>query len=84
MILTDGVHLISDTSEDELHAFAQKMGLKRRWFQNKPDHPHYDLTTKRAQERAIAAGAKLVTGKDIVFALWARFHPEMLEKYQKP
>ena len=29
---------------EELHQFARTIGLKRQWFQDKPGHPHYDLT----------------------------------------
>lgn len=29
---------------EELHQFAAQIGLKRQWFQDKPGHPHYDLT----------------------------------------
>jgi hypothetical protein len=36
-------HLVSDTSFNELHEFAKRIGLKREWYQNKPPHPHYDL-----------------------------------------
>ena len=28
----------------ELHAFAKRLRLKRKWFQNKPGFPHYDIT----------------------------------------
>lgn len=52
----EGCHLLADTIE-ELHSFAEKIGMKRSWFQN-PDHalPHYDLTRgKRLQ--AIKLGA---------------------------
>ncbi len=42
MIYTDGVHLISDSSLDELHAFAEKIGLKKEWFQDKR-FKHYDI-----------------------------------------
>lgn len=67
MILTDGIHLISDQSRDELHRFATgKLGFKRSWFQEHPVHPHYDLTTPNARKRAIAAGAKLVDAVEIV------------------
>ena len=41
-----GGHLQADTA-DELHAFAQRLGLRRAWFQSKPGRPendHYDLT----------------------------------------
>ncbi len=47
MIYTDGVHLVGDELQ-ELHQFAQSVGLKREWFQEEqPDHPHYDITTRR-------------------------------------
>jgi hypothetical protein len=53
-----GGHLQADTAE-ELHAFAERLGLQRRWFQHRPGRPdrdHYDLTAaKRLQ--ALAAGA---------------------------
>jgi hypothetical protein len=42
-------HLFSDSVE-ELHSFAEKMGLQREWFQDKRV-PHYDLTESK---RAIA------------------------------
>ena len=35
-------HMVAD-SLDELHAFAERLGLKRSHFQD-GDHPHYDLT----------------------------------------
>lgn len=57
-------HMVSTTSVDELHAFADKIGLKRSWFQNKST-PHYDLTRgKRLQ--AVKNGAIEVTPKEFV------------------
>jgi len=47
-------HMIADTL-DELHAMAQRIGLKREWFQPKST-PHYDLTASR-RARAVTAGA---------------------------
>lgn len=47
MIYTDGIHIISDTSINELHNFAKLMKFKKSWFQNNKKHPHYDLTTKK-------------------------------------
>ena len=67
MILTDGIHLISDESLNELHEFAQSMGLKRCWYR-RGRHPHYDLTTSLKVQAAIAKGAKEVTPKDLVRA----------------
>lgn len=61
-------HMVSDKSLDELHQFARQMGLRRDWFQNHPVHPHYDLTTPRAIERARSLGARKVTPKEIIIA----------------
>jgi hypothetical protein len=30
-------------NEDHLHRIANRIGMKRNWFQNKPGFPHYDL-----------------------------------------
>lgn len=40
---------------EALHDFAQRIGLKRSWFQKKST-PHYDLTIGKRAE-ALAAGA---------------------------
>jgi hypothetical protein len=45
---------------DELHAFAQALGLPRRAFQNKTSGAHYDVTTE-LRERAIASGAVAIS-----------------------
>jgi hypothetical protein len=55
---TGGGHMQAD-SLDELHAFAARLGLKREWFQSRPNRPetdHYDLTCSR-RDTAILAGA---------------------------
>ena len=55
-------HLVADT-EEELHAFAARLGLKRAWFQAKSS-PHYDLTAnKRAQ--AVRMGAIEITWQEL-------------------
>lgn len=51
---TGGGHLTT-TNIDELHALAQKIGLKREWFQDKT-FPHYDCQAHKRQ-LAITAGA---------------------------
>ena len=59
-------HLWSDTSLEELHAFAERLGLKREWFQCKVGpqateeqkfrRAHYDVVpTKR--KKALSFGA---------------------------
>ncbi|QBI18991.1 DUF4031 domain-containing protein [Egibacter rhizosphaerae] len=54
-------HLASDHSHEELHAFAARLGLERRWFQG----DHYDVPTA-VREHAIALGAEPVTSRDLV------------------
>lgn len=69
-ILTDGTHLVSDTSLQELHTFAmEKLHFHMEWFQDKPGRPHYDLTTYMALGRAMHNGAKLVTPRELLQAL---------------
>lgn len=48
-------HLMADTL-DELHAFAARLGIPRRAFQNKTSGAHYDVTTG-LREDAIGMGA---------------------------
>ncbi len=51
-------HLTAD-SEEELHAFAERLGLLRESFQTTPDKPwkdHYDVT-ESTRELAIRMGA---------------------------
>ena len=47
-------HMFAD-SEEELHEFANKIGMRRIWFQD-GRLPHYDLTAKRRQ-LAVRLGA---------------------------
>jgi len=57
-------HLFAD-SEDELHQFAAKLGLRREWFQEAETTWHYDVTEgKRAQ--AVALGAQAVSWRQSV------------------
>lgn len=50
-------HLTADTDE-ELHAFAERLGLRREWFQRgrQPWRHHYDVS-KSKREEAIRLGA---------------------------
>lgn len=57
----------ADTLE-ELHAMADRLGLRRSWLQTKPGRPwhdHYDLTAPY-RERAIALGAIPLTRRETV------------------
>lgn len=52
-------HLRADT-EEELHAFAERLGLQRLWFQGHHPNPrfwHYDITANM-RAKAVAMGAK--------------------------
>ena len=68
MILIDQYgHLVTDSDLDELHEFAKKLGLKRSWFQISGNQIfHYDLTTARKREQALALGAIFVDGREVV------------------
>jgi hypothetical protein len=57
-------HLVSDTSYDELHAFADRLGIPRQAFQG----DHYDVP-EAVREEALALGAVPVTSREIVTAL---------------
>ena len=59
-------HLVSDTSYEELHDFAARLGIERRRFQG----DHYDVHTElRAQ--AIDLGAEVVDARDLLRRLRA-------------
>ena len=63
MVYTDGTHLVADTLI-ELHKFADKIGLKREWFQ---DHqiPHYDIFGCKIK-RALEAGVVAATTRELI------------------
>lgn len=64
MILTDGIHLVSTESVEELHRFAGVIGMPYKWFQNHR-HPHYDLLgTKR--RHTILALVRRVHSRELV------------------
>ncbi len=54
-------HLVSDESFDELHEFAAGLGVPPRGF----ERDHYDIP-EHLHEAAIAAGALLVTSRELV------------------
>ena len=54
-------HLVSDESVTELHAFAERLGLRRMAFQG----DHYDVPAD-VRERALTLGAQAVRGRELV------------------
>lgn len=56
-------HLTSDCSDEELHAFAELLGLKREWFQPHRVMNHYDLTPRK-RAKALRLGAIFMGGME--------------------
>lgn len=63
-------HMVADTL-DELHTMADKIGVSRRWFQDNPNHPHYDIALSK-RKLAIKFGAKELTSRQMVEEIFAR------------
>jgi len=57
-------HLASDTSYDELHAFARTVGIPERGF----DRDHYDVPSEWYDE-VVDAGADPVSSRELVARL---------------
>jgi len=61
-------HLLADDIK-ELHKFAQRLGLKRSWFQSgKGKSPHYDLTANK-RKLAVKLGAVELTRRETISRL---------------
>lgn len=58
-------HMSTDGDIEELHVFAEKIGLRRAWFQNERLLPHYDLTPNK-QRVAVLNGAQIVTARELL------------------
>jgi hypothetical protein len=54
-------HMAADSGFEELHAFAERLGIPRRAF----ERDHYDLPP-HARERAVAAGAQEVSTREFI------------------
>ena len=59
-------HLVSDSSYEELHAFARSLGIPERGF----DRDHYDVPSDR-RAYVVAAGAVEVSSKELLRRLTA-------------
>lgn len=46
MIYSDGIHLISSVSREELDNFCAKIGIKKCWFHYGSRFEHYDIPKK--------------------------------------
>ena len=59
-------HLVAD-SDEELHAFASRLGMRREWFQHKEGRPHqahYDVPD-RSRQQALDLGAVSITWRQV-------------------
>ncbi len=63
-------HMYAD-SERELHLMAERLGLRREWFQDKDKLPHYDLVPAK-RKLAVERGAVEHTREQMVQFLRAR------------
>lgn len=57
-------HMAANSIE-ELHSMAAMLNIDKKYFQNKPGKPHYDICQKKKQ-LAIALGAKEVNDREII------------------
>ncbi|MGE5513016.1 MAG: DUF4031 domain-containing protein [Bacteroidota bacterium] len=58
-------HMYTDGPVDELHAMADRIGMRRSWFQADDARlPHYDLTPSR-RAAALLNGAVEATSRDV-------------------
>jgi hypothetical protein len=57
-------HLATDTDFEELHQFAERLGLPRKAFQG----DHYDLD-RPMRQAAVALGAELVSTRQMVLRM---------------
>lgn len=57
-------HLMTNGAIQELHDFAEGLGL-RRYFQNKPRFPHYDVSPRK-RIIAIRLGAIEITSQELI------------------
>lgn len=79
-------HLVSDSSYEELHRFAEETGLPRRGFEG----DHYDVPEER-YAALVSAGARPVEGRELVRRLQAsglrvpkRRHERVLVSHRVP
>ena len=67
MIFTDGVHLATNGDPQDLHKFAESIGLKRHYYHGvRKGHPHYDILNRAYFEWAIAKGAIYVRPRELI------------------
>jgi len=61
-------HMIADTL-DELHEMAGKIGVHRKWFQDKSSFPHYDVCKSKRELAIKWFGAIPLEKRDFVMKM---------------
>ena len=75
-------HMWTDGNLEELHVFAEHLGLKRSWFQNHKILPHYDIVpTKRTL--ALKRGAVELSAKEFLEIMRKRREAQRLTKVKR-
>lgn len=72
MIYSDGIHIISDVSRQELDDFCQKIGIKKCWFHPSKRFPHYDIPMKMKDSFFQRSKLPLTSSRDLVRILKAK------------
>jgi len=75
-------HMLADTVP-ELHEMADKIGIKRKWYQGPPVtiNPHYDICMSKRKE-AVECGAKEITMREAV-PIMSGMRKKAIEDYNK-
>lgn len=62
-------HMVADT-EEELHEMAERLGLRRTWYQAPPkaSWPHYDVSLSKRRE-AERLGAVAITQRELILKI---------------
>ncbi len=68
-------HMASDLNTKELIAFAKSIGLKEAWIKNRGEYKEHIDLFDGAIEKAIAAGAIVISPRDLVIKV---MHPKRL------
>lgn len=74
-------HLVADSIE-ELHLFADRLGLRRDWFQGSASYPHYDVTVNM-RKKALNSGAMIGTRR-VIIGCARRLKEELLREEMEP
>lgn len=49
MIYSDGIHVVSDISLEDLHEQMMKIGIKRCWYHSSSRYKHYDIPKRKRE-----------------------------------